>query len=502
MRRGLLLATAAVVAAGWAVGIASPPAAATSGPAPATGVRVLAVSTSSLVVVARPAAGATGYRLYVSARRSDLYAANLDHARRSVLGGVPRMRVTSLHYALTPVYFRVQTTRGRRHALEPLIHSTYLRPAVPSAFAVHAAGPAYLTWTAGAVTGYRVEQADNAAMTLGHRVYAPNRVANQFTPPGLARGRSYWFRLYAVNHDRRSAVTSVRSVRVTTSQRPLSVMTYNVLEANTAGQTESGTTIPTWSRRRAGVVSLVRSRLPDVLAVQEAAAWIGTVQGFGGTRQVDDLAAALGSTYALARTEIPPTEHGYQRTGDYLLVRSSTWTATDAAGHWDIGDGRWAAYAVLRSRTSSARVLVISTHLAAGAGATNDAIRRREATTLIRLATAQAAAAGHVPVVYAGDLNSDVNRNHAYDGPGLAMRAARIADAERVAVRLTNAQYNSANLYLRTPPAVDQSIDYVYAAPGVAVSSREVVLRLVDGRFAGVIPSDHNPVFARLDVPF
>jgi endonuclease/exonuclease/phosphatase family metal-dependent hydrolase len=105
-------------------------------------------------------------------------------------------------------------------------------------------------------------------------------------------------------------------------------------------------------------------------------------------------------------------------------------------------------------------------------------------------------------VVYAGDFNSDVNKHHAFDGPGLAMRAARVADAEKVAQTLVNWRYNSANLYLRRPPAVDQSIDYVYAGPGVGVASREVVLSLAQGRFVGVIPSDHNPVLARLYVAY
>jgi hypothetical protein len=67
---------------------------------------------------------------------------------------------------------------------------------------------------------------------------------------------------------------------------------------------------------------------------------------------------------------------------------------------------------------------------------------------------------------------------------------------------LTNQRYNSANLYLRTPPAAGQSIDHIYAPAGVAVRSWQVVLTLVNGRFVGVIPSDHNPVVSDLIFPY
>ena len=82
------------------------------------------------------------------------------------------------------------------------------------------------------------------------------------------------------------------------------------------------------------------------------------------------------------------------------------------------------------------------------------------------------------------------------------MQSAAIVDAERVAQTQRNKRYNSSNLYLRRPPAVDQSIDYVYAPPGVAVSARAVLLNLSRGQFVGVIPSDHNPVVARLYISY
>jgi endonuclease/exonuclease/phosphatase family metal-dependent hydrolase len=492
------LSTVAALAAGAAV-LAAPAAAATARPGAPSGVRVAAVSASALTVTAHRARGATGYRLFVSARRSDLYVAHVRRARASKLQRAPRVTVSGLRYATTPYYFRVEATHGTKHRFEATIHTAYLRPPAPRGLRLATAGGPYLTWTAAAVTGYTVEQATNAAMTKGRRTYTLRALTNQLTPYGLARGGTYWFRLRAANHGTVSAATATVHLRVTARQQPLSVMTYNVLTASAAGQVESGRKLAAWSARRAGVAALIRSRHPDVVAVQEGEGWTTSVQGYGGVRQVDDLVSLLGGTYALARTETPPTEHYFRRTGDYLLYRTSAWTVAGPVGHWSLDATKWAAYAVLRNRTSGARMLAVSTHLAIGNGAAADAVRQRETESLLRQARALA---GSLPIVYAGDFNSDVNRNHAFDGPGVAMRAAHVADAEKVAQSLVNAKYNSANLNLLRPPAVDQSIDYVYAGPGVAVSRREVVLQLTRGRFAGVIPSDHNPVLASTSVPF
>jgi endonuclease/exonuclease/phosphatase family metal-dependent hydrolase len=78
------------------------------------------------------------------------------------------------------------------------------------------------------------------------------------------------------------------------------------------------------------------------------------------------------------------------------------------------------------------------------------------------------------------------------------MRAAATADAQLVAPRRTNLQYNSANQYRRLPPRSGLALDRIYASPGIAVTAWRQVLRLSNGRLLGVIPSDHNPVVADL----
>mgnify|MGYP001606196206 CR=1 FL=1 len=82
------------------------------------------------------------------------------------------------------------------------------------------------------------------------------------------------------------------------------------------------------------------------------------------------------------------------------------------------------------------------------------------------------------------------------------MSAAGIDDAFEVAQSRTNAQYDSANNYQRTPPASGQDIDAIFAPAGVAVSSWGMEMLLDNGQFSGVIPSDHNAVYADLLVPY
>jgi endonuclease/exonuclease/phosphatase family metal-dependent hydrolase len=236
------------------------------------------------------------------------------------------------------------------------------------------------------------------------------------------------------------------------------------------------------------------------VAVQEAAAWYGSPQGYGGRRQIDNLADALDGTYTLASTETPPWQHYYYRTGNYILYRSSKWIATTTRGFWWLDSKRTAAYQVLRSRATGARVLVVSAHLAVELGASYDSVRQQETETLV--SKARAVAGDSIPIVYAGDFNSNRNSNHAFDGTARSMQSWNIRDAEQVAQVQRNKRFNSSNRYLRTPPAIDQNIDYVYAPPGVAVEARSVLLNLSAGKFVGVIPSDHNPVVARLYISY
>lgn len=472
-------------------------------PARPAGERVSAVSHSAITVTLPKVARATRYRLYVATSRGDLAVARLGRAHHSPSSRVPRLTVRSLPYTTARYWIRVRAMHGSRSAYGGMLRSVVLRPATPTGLAVtSSAAGTWLRWRA--AVGYRrteVAQATNAAMTAARRVYAITGTTGRFTPPGVVAGRRHWWQVRVITGATASAWSAPTSAVVRSRLQPVRVMTYNVLTSNADGTASTGgATIAPWAQRRSGVLSLIRRAAPDILCVQEGGGWVGTPQGYGGRRQVDDLVTTLGS-YTLARTETPPSEHHYQRFGNYVLFRSAVYRAVGAGGSWSLGEGRTAAYQLLQHRGSGARVLAVSVHLVYGNGRTADDQRAAEARRLLAQAGAMARATG-TPVVYAGDFNSVRNRNHVYDGPGEVMSAAGVLDARNVAQSLPNLAYNSANLYLRTPPRVSQSIDYVFAPPGVAVSTRAVVLDLVGGRFPGVIPSDHNPLLVIAAVPY
>jgi endonuclease/exonuclease/phosphatase family metal-dependent hydrolase len=276
-------------------------------------------------------------------------------------------------------------------------------------------------------------------------------------------------------------------------------MTYNVLNNTADGALVGTERIAPWSQRVLGAVDLIRRGNPDFIALQEAWGWLGAVKG---PKQVDDLVARLGGTYALARTEATPGEPGWYRTGRYILYRSSVYETVGNGWHWNLARNRFAAFQVFRHKTTGARVLVISVHLSSAPGATGDAYRQEEMTNLMNYARQEAGRHGGIPVVVAGDTNSHDGSNHPFDGPGNATRAVKVADAFKVARTRSYYHINSANQYMRTPPMDGRSIDRVFTSPGVGIRTWRVLANMSGTRMVGVIPSDHNPVQVDVTVPY
>jgi endonuclease/exonuclease/phosphatase family metal-dependent hydrolase len=254
-----------------------------------------------------------------------------------------------------------------------------------------------------------------------------------------------------------------------------------------------------WSSRAPKAVALIQSAAPDVIAFQEGGGWVGPESDK--VRQVDDIRRRLGSDYQLVRTEIPPTEPHYFRTGSYIMIKKSALSVVGASDHWDIGGAaRVGAYAELRTVDTGARFLFVATHLTSGSD--QDAEREAEITTLLTRAKAEAASRGGVPIVIGGDFNSHPTADEPNDPVTVVTRDAGFADAITTAQTINDTQYNSSNQYLRTPPASGVSVDHIFSSPGVAVVGFRVVVKLVNGKFSGVIPSDHNPLIAAVSIPY
>jgi endonuclease/exonuclease/phosphatase family metal-dependent hydrolase len=382
------------------------------------------------------------------------------------------------------------TPNAANAALRP-VRPTHLRTTLR-------ASGAYLTWAGHAKRGFTVTRAANRAMNSKVHTYTILGGTRQFTPPGLVRGRTYFFQVRARGRGARSAASALTEVRERSAEQNIRVMTYNIEELSRDGQREGTGVVAPWSKRRIAAARLIKKADPDVVAIQEGSTWVGRPRG---RRQVDSLKSALGGGYALSHTEVSPNRPHYFRTGDYILYRKSAYRAVGHSWHWALGDTEYAAYQVLVNRQTHAKLLFVSTHLIVGDGAGYDRMRERETKVLLSKAGTYAARR-HIPVIYAGDFNTDHTPEHAFDGPGIAMREAHVASAFNAAQARWLAKYNSANGYDRRPPKFGDHIDYVFAPPGVAVRSWAQVMDLRHGRLRGVIPSDHNPVVATLEYPY
>jgi hypothetical protein len=498
LRTGLLavpiLGAALLVPAGSATAVSAWP---TIAP---THVRTTTVAATSYTVAMDKASNITGYRLWTSRSKDDLYVSSLKTARsgrRVVTTTSPALTASGLPYAAAPYYYRVATFKGGNFRYSPIL-SASLRPTVPtSVLAVDGPSGLALTWNSVSATRFEVMQSTDPAMLAGRRQYVIRGQNNQLTPYGLTLGSTYYFRVRAHNGPTASPWSAKVSAAVTTSEVNLRVMTYNLLilvSDGTRGGGGAGEVIAPWNtKRKAAAATLVKRGNPDVIAVQEGSAY---TYGWNTPRQVDSFASALGSSYTVARTQGFPGDSDYVMTGSHIVYRNTTYQAVGNGGHWDVGGGKWAAWQVLSHRGTGREFLVVSTHLNTLTGATYDAVRRTQTQNVVDRARALATGRGGIPIVYGGDFGSVKMSWHPDDTPGAVMRSTRAADAWNVAQTVVNGRYSSVNQYKRVPVVDAGSYDRIFGSPGVAIRRWDQLLTLSAGKFVGTIPSDHNPVIA------
>ena len=467
-------------------------------PSAPTGLRVVKVSPSSFTVSAN--ASARHYRLFAAKTRHELATVRIKNAAKSKLRTTPKLTLKHLNYTTDQYFYRVEALNGKKHRFSAITGTVGLKPATPTN--LHATGNLQgfsLTWDSGRATGFTVTQATNAAMTQGVKTYSIAHEDHQFSPPDLVPGTTYYFQVQALNGTTPSDKSTVASATCQTLMQPLRQMTFNILKAEGDGRIEGGNTVAPWSQRKAVIVEEIQRADPDVINIQEGMSWVGAP---GTNRQVDDLVNALHGEYSLVRSEIPPAEPGTQRLGVYILYKASEYTTVGNGGHWNVGDDHYAAYQVLQNNESGAEYLDVSPHLEVALKGGTDQMRLDEDKSMYSQAMAFAQRMGNVPVVFGGDFNSDPSHGHEFNGPSDYNLSQGMADSFDVAQTRTNEQYNSANGYQTTPPALGLRIDYIFTSPGIATKSWGLMLNLSHGKWTGVIPSDHNAMVTDLEIPY
>jgi endonuclease/exonuclease/phosphatase (EEP) superfamily protein YafD len=255
------------------------------------------------------------------------------------------------------------------------------------------------------------------------------------------------------------------------------VVTYNICSS----------VCPRWHARRHRAAALVAAAHPDVVALEEATRHSGMARAVGGMAQA---VAKSGKALLYRRNRFRLATHGGKRRVGHLNLGP----AGPGRGH------RYAVWAELVDRASRQHIVFAATHLTPGHSSKDDARRRREARNLVRgLARINPR---RLPVVIGGDFNS--HQGSRRNSPGVVMRRAGLSNSYFRAHAWYRGKLNSANGY-RLHPRVGATwgyhVDQVLAQP-----RRTQVLRwrnaakLVRGRYAAPLPSNHDPVLVALRI--
>ncbi|MFY0407850.1 endonuclease/exonuclease/phosphatase family protein [Solicola sp. PLA-1-18] len=263
----------------------------------------------------------------------------------------------------------------------------------------------------------------------------------------------------------------------------LKVATYNV-------QKDS---LRSWKPRRAKVASLLRTGNADAFAIQEAN---GPHKGSSLKFPARDLDNLLGP-YTIVKTRIDRGTRQLSTTGRYIFYKPARLTP-GRSGEMSLGGKQYAVWSEMTDRATGSRFMMVNAHLVNGNTAARDRVRRAQTRTLV--AKTRTVNTAGLPLVVAGDFNT--HRDHASDAPTKVLKQSGFVNSYDVAAKRVKSSYSSNNQLRRKPPRKYLHADYVWVSRGTSVSRWSQAIRLRKGKFVGTIPSDHNPVFASIRLPY
>jgi endonuclease/exonuclease/phosphatase family metal-dependent hydrolase len=253
----------------------------------------------------------------------------------------------------------------------------------------------------------------------------------------------------------------------------LRVMSFNVRYPNP----KDGKDI--WENRRDLLVATIRLKQADLIGTQE----LFHMQGEYIVTQAPEYA-----WFGLSRRGNREDEHMgvfYKKDKLRVIESGNFWLSEtpDAAGSmsWDVTLPRMVTWALFELVPSGKRFYYYNTHFAHRAQ--DEEARKKSADVMLaRLAGLP----GHVPFLMTGDFNSSA------DGPVHAKLAAVLKDA-RAAAPSPRGPVGTFHGFTGTPGS--QRIDWIFYRGPWRVTDYEVVTHNDAGRY----PSDHFPVYVRLD---
>jgi endonuclease/exonuclease/phosphatase family metal-dependent hydrolase len=330
-------------------------------------------------------------------------------------------------------------------------------------------GSLHLNWSsAPGASSYQVEMATDFEMTDRHRVASPGPSA--LTVDGLANGQTYCFQVRAMNGNT-AGNRSPRTCKTTIIRQGAEqgaiyrLLTYNLCTRACAN----------WGGRRGQAVELIQNRNPDVVALQET--------------QKDSGMDTVLTGYKLA----------HYKSAKMLLYRASRFTEK-RSGEITLGPKRYAVWADLADRNNGGRrVIFTSVHASPGNTQAADRSREQEVENLVE--GIRRINGDNSPVIFGGDFNSHKHRD--YDSPARVLQGAGYHDSYDLAQRLRRPNFNSANGFEPTPrigATWGDHVDHFWVDPDqTRVLKWANAASVVNGVYSP-LPSNHNPIFARIIV--
>lgn len=337
-----------------------------------------------------------------------------------------------------------------------------------------------LTWSPTAnASNYAVQIATNKAMTAGG-VNATASAAS-YTSAALKPGATYYYRVRGLNDATSGAYSPVGGLRLDASGTTARVVSFNLCGQDKCLSSTNG--MKKWSTRKPIAGALVRSANADIIATQESS-YVDTKFG----------------------TQLPGFTLAHHKSAKSLFFKASKYTEV-SSGSITLSSSlkKYAVWADLKDIATGTRFIVVDAHLHSGKGKAKDDERTRETNILI--AAVKKINPSGLPVIYAGDFNSnDSNANQSrykggYDAPLRAFTAAGAIDSFNVAETFVNQIYNSANQAKNPPLKHSDHVDHIFTSADIRTASWKVMLKLSGSNYAMPLASDHNPIVADLVVP-
>ncbi|NRA52119.1 MAG: endonuclease/exonuclease/phosphatase family protein [Phaeodactylibacter sp.] len=266
--------------------------------------------------------------------------------------------------------------------------------------------------------------------------------------------------------------------------QPMHVMSFNIRYPNP----DDG--VNYWPNRKAKVVSVIRFHSADIIGVQEAFRsqldeltalmpeyeWFGHCRTDGSLQpQPDNEFSAIFYSYAR-----------YEKLDGGTFWLSPTPDQVGSKG-WDAALPRVATWVKLREKKNKEVFFVFNTHF----DHRGETARLESAKLILRKIEA---IAGDTPVILTGDFNCS---------PGsLPYNTITSATTSRMedAIGRSELPHHGPNATWTDSfkvPGSGERIDYIFVSPGIIVHRHAALAE----SWGGLLPSDHLPVFAELELP-